>query len=171
MASPFFPRMMKNRLPDPSEICAVELQREFRRFESIRFQRVSASTSRFSTSAAANGRPRGPRKIPSSPRRRDEQFLRIIRRSKAIGSVREVTLGKRGCRNVPGFPKAGFAGQCQHFGRREEPDEWSPADSRPLRCQLKPGTHIGGPPVPAAVGMSWPALSLEPAPQPGATWS
>jgi hypothetical protein len=28
----FFPRTMKNRLPDPSEICALEFKAEFRRF-------------------------------------------------------------------------------------------------------------------------------------------
>jgi hypothetical protein len=28
----FFLRMMKNRLPDPSEICALDFKQEFRRF-------------------------------------------------------------------------------------------------------------------------------------------
>jgi hypothetical protein len=50
--------------------------------------------------------PLGPGRIPSSPRRRDEQFLRIIRRSKAIGSAREVALGKRGRRHVAGMTRS-----------------------------------------------------------------
>jgi hypothetical protein len=29
----FFSRTMKNRLPDPSKICALEFKREFRRFK------------------------------------------------------------------------------------------------------------------------------------------
>ena len=51
-----------------------------------------ASWQEIGTRTAANST--GCKAIPSSPRRRDQQFLRIVRRSKAIASAGEVA-GKR----------------------------------------------------------------------------
>jgi hypothetical protein len=45
----FFLHTMKNRLPDPSEICALEFKENFGDSKFARFQRLSASIGRFST--------------------------------------------------------------------------------------------------------------------------
>jgi hypothetical protein len=62
----FFLHSAKNRLIDPSEICAVEFKGNFVA-EPARFQRLSAPIGRFSASAGAGRRPSDDAKIPSGP--------------------------------------------------------------------------------------------------------
>jgi pimeloyl-ACP methyl ester carboxylesterase len=54
LASQFFPRLVKNRPPDTSKLCALDFKREFRDSKSARFQRLSASIGRISIAAATN---------------------------------------------------------------------------------------------------------------------
>jgi hypothetical protein len=57
-----FLRTAKNRLTDPSEICALDFKRNFAELESARFQRLSRSIGRFSLTAADQAMPAVPKK-------------------------------------------------------------------------------------------------------------
>src|SRR6266446_385754 len=87
---------MKNRLPGPSEICALELKGEFRRSEFARFQRLSASIGRFLKSAA--------RAVLSAWQKKDRQqscpgtlrsFSPAVAGSHSVPADRVQTIGAR----------------------------------------------------------------------------
>jgi hypothetical protein len=63
----FFPRTSKNRPCYPSEICALDFNRNFDEPRFGWFQRLSASIDRFSTARTTIHCPRRGGKIPSAP--------------------------------------------------------------------------------------------------------
>lgn len=63
----FAPQTIKTRHPIRQKLSLLIFNRNFRDSKSARFQRLSASIGRFSTSAATNHYPLSREKIPSAP--------------------------------------------------------------------------------------------------------
>ena len=101
-----------------------------------------------------------------SPRRRHQQLLRVVGRTKAIGPAGEVALGQRGGRHVLDLGEAGLAGQRQHLRRREEADEGRAVCSRPAAARSIPGRTSGSA---ISIGSMNDMASVEPGAS-AATW-